>query len=88
MNRNIKCLIQACNQKKIKYIQHHKSNNLLEIIINKKVFLFANLSTPINMHSIVHLQQDKDYFFSFFKDIVNMPKTKSYLNPHCNERYS
>ena len=88
MNKNIECLIEACKEKKVYYKIHNKSNNLVEIVINGISYLFVNWTTPLNKHSIAYLQQDKDYFFNFFKNKIKMPETKSYLNPHCDERYS
>ncbi len=87
MNKNIECLIEACKDMSLEFKKHHESNNLIEVIINKKSFIFVNWTTPLNTHSIVQLSQDKDYFYNLFKEVIKMPKTKSYLDPYLNEKY-
>ena len=87
MNRNLQCLQKACNNLKINYKIHHSSENIFELIINNKSYLFTNWSTPLNRHSNIQLNRDKDYFYTFFKDIIKMPETKSYFNPHSDPKY-
>jgi glutathione synthase/RimK-type ligase-like ATP-grasp enzyme len=87
MNKNIQTLIKACNNKKISYSLHHKSNNLITVFINNKEHLFLNWATPLNNQAIVKLCQDKDYFYSFYNDVIKMPKTSSFLNPYSDEKY-
>ena len=56
-------------------------------MINGQRYAFANWTTPLNLHSIMKLCQDKDYFYSFYNDVVRMPKTMSFLNPYSAEKY-
>jgi glutathione synthase/RimK-type ligase-like ATP-grasp enzyme len=87
MNRNLLCLQKACEKLCVSYKVHHSSENIFEVIINNKSYLFTNWATPINRHSIIQLNRDKDYFYTFFRDVVNMPKTRSYFNPHSDPKY-
>ena len=87
MNKNLLCLQKACESLGIDYKIHHPSENIIEVIINRKSFLFTNWATPFNTHSNAQFNRDKDYFYTFFRDIVKMPKTRSYFNPHCDPKY-
>lgn len=88
MNRNNKALIKACKNKNIEFQINHKSKNLISLFINKKIYLFLNWATPLNSQSITKLCQDKDFFYSIYHDVINMPQTTSYLNPYSNEKYT
>lgn len=88
MNRNLIALKKACLNKNITFNTHHGSENLVSLNINEKIYPFINWTTPLNSHSISKLCQDKDYFYSFYKDVIMMPKTSSYLNPYIDERYN
>ena len=87
MNRNIQALIRACERLKIDYASHHGTGNLISVRIKGIDYLFANWTTPLNSQSVVQLCQDKDYFYSFFQNVIEMPKTLSFLNPYCDEKY-
>ena len=56
--------------------------------LNGAPFVFVNWTTPLNPQSIMKLCQDKDYFYSFYKDVIHMPQTISFLNPYSDEKYA
>lgn len=87
MNKNIECLVKACETLNISYESHHKTKNLVTVSINSHSHVFLNWGTPFNSQSVAQLCQDKDYFYSYFKNIVKSPKTISFLNPYCDEKY-
>jgi len=88
MNRNIRAFIAACNRMGIPYQSHHKTNNLISVEVNGRSYAFVNWTTPFNTHSVMKLCQDKDYFYSFYHDVVHMPKTISFLNPYSDSQYA
>ena len=88
MNKNIEAIEQACKEKGVLYSVHHDTGNLISIEINNSKHMFVNWTTPLNPQSIMQLCQDKDYFYSFYKNIIKMPKTSSFLNPYSDEKYS
>ncbi len=88
MNRNIQALLDACKHLDIPYQVHHKTNNLISVMVNNQRYVFVNWTTPFNTHSVMKLCQDKDYFYSFYSDVVRMPKTLSFLNPYSDEKYA
>ena len=87
MNKNIGCLKEACIKENINYYQHHGTGNLISIEMPNKNYVFANWATPLNSQSIMQLCQDKDYFYSFFKDVIKMPETSSFFNPYSDTQY-
>lgn len=88
MNRNIQALIDACDRLGIPYQSHHKTNNLISVVVNGRSHAFVNWTTPFNTHSVMKLCQDKDYFYSFYNDVIRMPKTISFLNPYSDSKYA
>lgn len=88
MNSNLKALVRACQTSRIKSEINHPSGNLLTVYINKEKKLFANWSTPMNEHSIMHLCNDKDYFYNVFVNTINMPLTQAFLDPDTKPKYS
>ena len=88
MNRNIQAFIAACDRMGIPYQSHHKTNNLISVVVNGRSYPFVNWTTPLNTQSVMKLCQDKDYFYSFYHDVVRMPKTVSFLNPYSEEKYA
>jgi hypothetical protein len=88
MNRNIKALVQACGELGVEYEVAHATGNLVAVVIGGRRYVFSNWATPLNSHSVAQLCQDKEYFYSFYKDVVRMPMTRGYLAPHIDERYA
>ncbi|PIE80892.1 MAG: alpha-L-glutamate ligase [Chloroflexi bacterium] len=88
MNRNIQALLDACKRLNIPHQIHHKTNNLISVVLNNQRYTFVNWTTPFNTHSVMKLCQDKDYFYSFYHDIIRMPKTHSFLNPYSDSKYT
>lgn len=88
MNDNIKALIAACEETQIQYQFFHPSKNLVLVKVNHKNFAFSNWSTPINNQSVSAICRDKSYFYSLFHDCIRMPRTLSFLDPYCKEKYS
>ncbi|MBE2221325.1 MAG: alpha-L-glutamate ligase [Anaerolineae bacterium] len=88
MNRNIQALIAACDRMGIPYQSHHKTNNLISVEVNGRSYPFVNWTTPLNPQSVMKLCQDKDYFYSFYHDVIQMPQTISFLNPYSDDKYA
>lgn len=87
MNSNIQVLNKVCQKLNLNYQLHHTSQNIVEITIAEKKHLFTSFDTPLNTQSINKLCRDKDYFYQYFQNIINMPKTQAYLNPHHEGAY-
>lgn len=87
MNQNLKCLIKACESLNIVYSIDHETNNLITVTKDNFRYIFLNLGTPLNSQSAAQLCLDKGFFYSYFKDHINIPKTISFLYPYCYEKY-
>ena len=88
MYENIKALTKACDRLGIPYQSHHKANNLISVGLGENHYIFVNWTTPLNSQSVMKLCEDKDYFYSFYKDVIHMPQTISFLNPYSEEKYA
>ncbi len=87
MNKNIEAIKLACEIEGIPHKVHHATGNLITVKIGENRYLFVNWTTPLNPQSIMQLCQDKDYFYSFYKNVIKMPVTSSFLNPYSTEKY-
>ncbi len=87
MNRNIRMIREACEAEGFRYKSHHATGNLLSVEISGSHYIFVNWTTPLNPQSIMQLCQDKDYFYTFYKDVIKMPATLSFLNPYSDKQY-
>ncbi|MCV6639116.1 YheC/YheD family protein [Candidatus Albibeggiatoa sp. nov. NOAA] len=88
MNSNIQVLNKVCQKLNLDYQLQHSSKNIVEVTIAGKKHLFTSFDTPLNSQSVNKLCRDKDYFYQYFQDIINMPKTQAYLNPHHEGAYT
>jgi len=86
MFTNTKCLIKACIELNINYDLIEKSN-FLTIKIKSKPFYFINNAVPINSHIDAIISQDKDFTYKVLKDSIRLPKTSSYMDPNCQDKY-
>ena len=84
---NIKCLVIACENSKIKYEILDDNSNLIKVDLNRPAY-FSNSSVPFNREDVVSLCLDKDFSYRTLKNVIKMPKTISYLDPHGNEKYN
>jgi len=87
MIKNTECIITACENLKMKYEILDDNSNLIKIDLKNPAY-FSNSSVPFNREDVVSLCLDKDFSYRVLKNVVNMPKTRSYLDPHGNEKYN
>ncbi|MBC6479053.1 MAG: alpha-L-glutamate ligase [Hormoscilla sp. GM7CHS1pb] len=87
MNTNLKVLIKACQRMGVDYKIYHKDRNMVEVLGKNNSYLFINFTTPLHSHGVARLCEDKDYFYSFFKDVINMPRGRAFVNPHADPKY-
>ena len=87
MNKNVQLAVKACKQLKIPFKLIHRSKNILEISKNNKSFLFINHTNPLNYQSESSLLKDKDFFYTYVKNDIKMPKSISYLSPFVENKF-
>lgn len=85
MINNIRLLIEACKDLNIQFEIIHPNQNLVKVITNKKNYYFANSDTPFVSKIISEMFQYRDYTYHILKDIINVPKTKAFLSPFCQD---
>jgi len=85
MNPNLRCLLKACAQRNISFETFHHTEN---IALVAQKHLFVNWSVPILSHAVARLCTDKEYAYTFFKNIVRMPVTCGFLDAAVEDTYS
>ncbi|MBH8565385.1 alpha-L-glutamate ligase [Nostoc sp. CENA67] len=85
MINNIRLWIEACKELEINFEFIHPNQNLIKLIINNKNYYFANYDTPFVSKIISEMFQYRDYTYHLLKGIVNVPKTKAFLSPFCQD---
>lgn len=87
MNTNIHCLTMACEATGRPYQVLHHSGNLLQVSAGGRAHLFVNFSTPLNLHAVAKLTQDKEYCYQLCHPLAAMPKTVGFLSPFVKPSY-
>ena len=88
MNTNLKALIKACQRRGLNYKIYHDSQNMVDVLYKQNSYLFINWKTPLNSESVARLCLDKDYFYTLYKDVIKMPRTKGFMKPDGNDKYA
>ena len=86
MITNIKCLTQACDELGISY-QFLDDNKNFVGVGDKYKYYFVNTRTPFNEESVARICKDKYFSYLLLKDVINTPKTDSFLDPGTKEEY-
>lgn len=88
MRQDFTVLIELCKEKNIPFRIIHDSGNIVEIKSNTgAAYLFIMGATPFDSNSVVSLCKDKEFFYNYYKNAVDMPKTKGFLNPNCAQEW-
>jgi glutathione synthase/RimK-type ligase-like ATP-grasp enzyme len=87
MLTNIKILIEACKKSSIDHEILHPNQNVVKVKFGDREYYFTNYSTPLTPQSIAEFFKDKQYFYQIFQDVVQMPRTISFISPYCDVKY-
>lgn len=87
MQRNINCLIRACENLGIDYKFVDKEKNLVCITSNEHTVYFKISITPFNLQIHAEICEDKMHTYSLLNSLVNMPKTIQFLDYNTDEKY-
>lgn len=85
MNPNLRCLAKACAQQNISFETYHHTANVA--LVGGR-HLFVNWSVPLLSHSVARLCTDKEYAYTFFRNMVRMPITSGFLDVAVDDIYS
>jgi glutathione synthase/RimK-type ligase-like ATP-grasp enzyme len=83
----LRYLVSACKQLSISYSFIDNHQNLIKINTLPNATYFINYTTPLNTSDVVRICSDKDFTIQLLKSVILTPKTKSYLDPSCPEKY-
>ena len=88
MNPNLSVLVELCQEKNVPYTIVHESGNLVEVKSKKgEPYLFTIVATPFNCQSIETLCRDKEFFYDYYRETIQMPKTQGFVKPTDNEKW-
>lgn len=87
MEKNIKCLVEACNNLGIKYEWVDKESNFLRIMLCGVWEYFRINKTPFNSEVVYSICKDKMHTFHLLSNTVRMPDTISFLDWKIDEKY-
>jgi len=83
---NIECLQKACDELKLPYAILDKNSDFIRIDLNKPQY-FVQAKTPFNNDALSCISEDKEFTYLSLKDELNIPKTKGYLDPDCDDKF-
>lgn len=87
MITNIRCLIKACEDLNLKYIQFPDAPNLISVQKNNLNYYFVNCTTPLNSQDISKISLDKDFTWKVLRNAINMPETISFIDPFVGKEF-
>lgn len=87
MQRNIKCLIQACQNLHILYQFIDKEENFVQLNFNNHTAYFRISVTPFNSDIHSEICKDKMHSYTLLNSLVRMPKTIQFLDYNTEEKY-
>ena len=87
MLTNIRMLVEACKKSSTAYEILHLNQNVVKVKLSDREYYFTNYSTPLTPQSVAEVFKDKQYFYQIFQDVVQMPRTISFISPYCDAKY-
>ena len=87
MEKNIKCLIDACKKISLKYEFIGNEDNFLRINVSGKWEYFQLNKTPFNSEVTYGICKDKMHTYKLLHPRVRMPKTISFLDFGVEKKY-
>lgn len=83
----IKCLIQVLGERGVDFEIQHRDNNLVAVTLNDTIYHFSYTKVPLNDAVVSEICKDKEYTYSVLKNVIKMPDTKGYVDPHITEAF-
>ncbi|TMP27747.1 hypothetical protein CWB99_13725 [Pseudoalteromonas rubra] len=87
MERQVACLVEACQQLGLKYECIDREQNLVRVYFNHGVEYFELNKTPFNSESVYGICRDKMHSYQAFNQAVTMPQTLSFLDPNVPQEH-
>ncbi|MCD8507437.1 hypothetical protein LRY65_01520 [Candidatus Woesebacteria bacterium] len=83
MNQHINCIQKACQRLSIPYEHIGSSGAFLRCWINDQTYTFIANEVPFNSHIVTRITSDKTFTGELLKEVIALPKSKSYIDPDC-----
>jgi glutathione synthase/RimK-type ligase-like ATP-grasp enzyme len=87
MSIHAKALKQACSELQLPYHSVGKSGVFLGVKIKEKTHYFVANHVPLNSAMTMMISEDKGHTYDLLKDVISMPQTLSFLDPHARELF-
>jgi glutathione synthase/RimK-type ligase-like ATP-grasp enzyme len=87
MQQHIRCLTEACKQLNVDFTFLDEEQNLVELQIHQKSFLFHSNRTPFNTEAFAAICLDKGHTWQVLHQHVRMPKTLAFMDIDVAPKY-
>ncbi|ETX03366.1 MAG: hypothetical protein ETSY1_00275 [Candidatus Entotheonella factor] len=87
MQAHTRCLIEACKQLKVDFSFLDEEQNLVELYIHQKSFMFQANRTPFNTEALAGICLDKGHTWRVLHQHVRMPQTLAFMDIHVKPQY-
>ncbi|ETX03845.1 ATP-grasp domain-containing protein [Candidatus Entotheonella palauensis] len=87
MQHHTRCLIEACKQLNVDFSFLDEEQNLVELYIHQKSFIFQANRTPFNTEALAGICLDKGHTWEVLHQHVRMPQTLSFMDIHVKPQY-
>jgi glutathione synthase/RimK-type ligase-like ATP-grasp enzyme len=87
MQHHIRCLIEACKQLQVEFSFLDEEQNLVELLIHQKSFIFQSNRTPFNTEALAGICLDKGHTWQVLHQHIRMPQTLAFMDTHVAPKY-
>ncbi len=87
MQHHIRCLTEACKQLNVDFSFLDEEQNLVELQIHHKTFLFQSNRTPFNTEALAGLCLDKGHTWQMLHPHIRMPQTLAFMDIDVPSKY-
>ncbi|WP_440056841.1 ATP-grasp domain-containing protein (plasmid) [Pseudoalteromonas sp. T1lg65] len=87
MEKQIACLVEACDELGLNYELVDKEQNLVRVEFAKGPEYFELNKTPFNSESVFGICLDKMHTFELLKNTLQLPETLAFLDPDTKPEY-
>jgi len=87
MQHHIRCLTEACKQLNVDFSFLDEEQNLVELQIHQKSFLFHSNRTPFNTEALAGICLDKGHTWQILHPHVRMPTTLAFMDINVPPKY-
>ena len=87
MQHHIRCLTEACKQLNVEFSFLDEEQNLVELLIHRKSFIFQSNRTPFNTEALAGICLDKGHTWQVLHTHLRMPQTLAFMDIEVAPKY-